>query len=269
MKLPDFSVFEPLVRVREMMGADEDGQVQAIPWERLRLEGVEIPLHSVVADPEETLTWNGARVLLYIRDKYSSNARPKYHVSECSTLRQMRVQGRIERYVVTNRTDGVFVVKVVDKHTGRVLRKDVQERLAVCHNCLRQLDWDGYRSARNTDAVVRAFSPAAFFKVYTNHWSPPVATTSPGRGRLGRPLQKKTKGDAMPPWAKDIVHQGHLQVLLHLERHRPVTEEEVTRMLGGPRHHRRFARRVAELESLVPFRISVRTLGGVKHYLRE
>lgn len=101
------------------------------------------------------LTYKGEQVILYIKDtraeKYMLKHEPeksrRFHVAECETLASMRDKGRFERYVVTNRTDGLFLVDWLEKDTGQ--RGEIEAALKVCKNCLKTLNWRGYERAED------------------------------------------------------------------------------------------------------------------------
>ena len=71
----------------------------------------------------------------------------RYHVAECRTLQRMRDEGRFERYVVTNRTDGMFLVDWRDYQTDG--RGEVEAGLKVCKDCLSALNWLGYSAPQD------------------------------------------------------------------------------------------------------------------------
>ncbi|MBS9716937.1 hypothetical protein ACFFUT_09100 [Pseudohalocynthiibacter aestuariivivens] len=71
----------------------------------------------------------------------------RFHVAECDTLETMRNAGRFERYVVTNRTDGAFLVDWRNSITRE--RGEVEARLKVCKNCLNAINWRGYARAQD------------------------------------------------------------------------------------------------------------------------
>ena len=64
------------------------------------------------------LSYKGEQILLYIRDtgkdrftlENSPENASRFHIADCRTLEKMRKDGRGERYVFTNRTDGQFKV---------------------------------------------------------------------------------------------------------------------------------------------------------------
>lgn len=113
-------------------------------------DGIDIDLADVTAGPGKLLTYEGEQVVLYIKDTRNSqwelenqpeNSK-RFHVAECKTLENMRNEGRFERYVVTNRKDGKFLVDWYDFNTRE--RGETEAALKVCKNCLKSLNWRGY-----------------------------------------------------------------------------------------------------------------------------
>ena len=151
--------FNLLRRAVECMGAEDVVVPQftrdAEPWERIDKQlpdGVEIDLADIAVD-QGLLSVQGRHVLLYIQD-HGWNAGAvlagerdgrKFHVAWCSTLAEMREAGRFERYVATNDCSGEFTITGKDR-TG--VHTSAKARLRVCKNCLRELNYDGYRHDR-------------------------------------------------------------------------------------------------------------------------
>ena len=73
----------------------------------------------------------------------------------------------------------------------------------------------------------------------------------------------------VPEWLLQFPEGGVRQVFEHLAAHGVVTESEATKMLGGPRELRSFAREFDKLVALSPFRVRIETVAGVKRYVRE
>jgi len=129
--------------------------VLPLPTEGLDVESSEIKVHS-----DSTLLYKEKRVLVHIRD--ATGHEPRFHLSNCITLVDMRNKGRFEKYVVSERDDGYFHVRF---NSGNL----EQRKLSVCQNCLNELSWDGFslendRSLRQDS--VRNFSIKDFYKKY-------------------------------------------------------------------------------------------------------
>lgn len=149
--------FPELVVQREKIGAPLSswviGETALDPRDNLFTKlrgGIEIDLTEVESGPGGLLTYKGEQILLYIKDTRASlwtltnepEKSRRFHVAECQTLDTMRKEGRFERYVVTNRMDGLFRVDWLDPDTRE--RGETEAALKVCKNCLKALNWRGY-----------------------------------------------------------------------------------------------------------------------------
>jgi hypothetical protein len=180
MKLPDFVSFEPLNNLRRRMGIPDDvfgdfsieGTTHRLTADELdRLtsgEGIDVSFDELTVLPDGTLAYKDSRVLLYIRDVHihgDPDREPRYHVSNCTTLEQMRRSGRFDRYVIATEANGVFKINLI----GDAGLRSERRRLSVCQNCLSGLGFDGFdpqwpRSRRRE--FVGAFAPERFFAFY-------------------------------------------------------------------------------------------------------
>ncbi len=134
-------------------------------------EGVEVSSDDINAGRDEILTCQGEHVVVYIKHfrgyKHDLRGRPakgnRFHLVWCPTLDDMKRKNKYERYVATKRKDGLFRVDVRDPDTGRV--DEMEAPLMVCRNCLRQLNYGGYRlkSARARNDIWQSFSISKFF----------------------------------------------------------------------------------------------------------
>lgn len=135
--------------------------------------GIDIEdLAEVVMLPDRTLIYEGRRVILYIRDVAVMSHRsgdastlPRFHVANCSTLRDMRARNRYSRYVVAARDNGTFAINSI--RDSVVTSKD--ERLHVCQNCLGELSYDDFKFDMTRDqraTHVERFSIGKFFLQY-------------------------------------------------------------------------------------------------------
>lgn len=190
MKLPNFLRYERLTELRNKMGAElvswssmrRWSQFDPDEWRRLQSLGIEVPLEDVVPADDGTLEYRGQKVVLYIRDqrismkyKGTPGGGYRYHVADCHTLKKMREHGRYERYVVSTRKDGKFVVNTFNY--DQIVEKDVEKEIPVCKNCLKELNYKGYGSAATSekkDQTWKGFNLIEYFNKYsTKIWTFP------------------------------------------------------------------------------------------------
>jgi hypothetical protein len=190
MKLPNFLVSDDLIRLKGGMGIPRNklGNLRAVEVrrvgathdeiEKLAQEGLEVDRQDVVSLPDGTLLYKDRRVLLYIRDiqQYGGNySDPRFHFSDCDTLRFMRGNLRFARFVIASRDDGLFQLHYIDSD------RRMDRRLDVCQNCLDRLKYRGFQRGMPPEvrrAAVQGFSIPEFFIAYpkTLHYSVPTHT---------------------------------------------------------------------------------------------
>jgi hypothetical protein len=150
MRLPDFGSEVGFARLREMMGATEIVHLGDQKWHDWGGFGIDVgDISEVDVNPDQTLSYKGRRVLVYIRDQgvrsQDDGLRDfRYHVAECSTLTRMREENRFGRYVATTRTDGRFVVNLFRQGESAPFKEGLVREMGVCKNCLTTLDWRSY-----------------------------------------------------------------------------------------------------------------------------
>jgi hypothetical protein len=133
--------------------------------------GLDVEKGAVAVHADGTLLFNGRRVVVHLRDIVSIGGRqhmPRFHLANCSTLIDMRNNGRFARYVVSDRDTGLFHIR---KDSGPLS----EELLPVCQNCLAKLLWDGFtpempREKRHS--IVLRFSIPRFFQRYPRSLHP-------------------------------------------------------------------------------------------------
>lgn len=125
------------------------------------------------------LSFDGYQVVLHIRDvqkdrqtlEVDRNERPKYHVCECRTLERMRVQDRFDRYVMSSRTDGSFLIEGIDRWSRS---HELELELDVCMNCLEKLDFEGFKKQganwQNKRQIRDFFNLEVFFESSRTHF---------------------------------------------------------------------------------------------------
>jgi len=183
MRLPDFLIDEPLNQLRRAMGAENLGQLSLTTnAKRLTVAELEVligggidiaSLDEVRSLDDGTLAYKDRRVFLYIRDvsNYGRGGSavedlPKFHISNCKKLQDMRAQRRFARYVVAAREDGQFQIN--KKDSPRAIRTTI-EKLHVCQYCVGYLSFDGFTHSwarERRSEFVRRFTLSKFFDRY-------------------------------------------------------------------------------------------------------
>lgn len=129
----------------------------------LETKGLEVDIKDVDIHANGLLKFRGEQILLYIKEisSISQYGLPKFHFYDCATLRTMKSRGRFERYVVTQRKTGYFLM---DKKIGQdFYERNVEERLDVCKNCL---NW--YNRNYRKRYTVATFDIVAFFEQFVS-----------------------------------------------------------------------------------------------------
>ena len=126
-------------------------------------------------NPGGLLAIGNTQVTLHIYDPFVDEFKlselpadqPKFHMTECRTIEDMRNRGRFNRYVTSVRADGYFSVRPWDEITSK--RGEAMEAmLDPCKNCLKSLDYYGWASAtsQQKNEIMRAFSVEKFYEEF-------------------------------------------------------------------------------------------------------
>lgn len=199
MKLPDFTLDSNLNDLRIRIGAPlreyrapkATNILSVEEIEALAREGLDISLDDIVILDDGTIVYKNRRVVLYIRDvkqyrKSDINDLPRFHISNCDKLREMRANNRFERYVVATRDTGLFQINLKSYNSNAFRRSD--EALRVCQFCLSHLDWNHFKQTRNDRTrrrkVVDDFRLSDFFTVYPKS----AISSEPKYDAIGAPL---------------------------------------------------------------------------------
>lgn len=118
---------------------------------QLRL-GIAVDINDIKKIDHGLLSFKDRQVLLYIQDHdikiiealYDGALGRKYHVAYCTTLEEMQLKGKYNRYVAKNDIDGLFLIDGKNEETNEYLKGTTN--LKVCKNCLKHLDYKGYES---------------------------------------------------------------------------------------------------------------------------
>lgn len=130
-------------------------------------QGKDVELKDVDID-SGLLSCKGRQVILYIKDHGSMTqsainipySGKKFHLADCSTLKDKRSKGRFERFVATNDTSGEFLISG-DGIEGKAI-------LRICQNCLSTLNYKGWSTGEERSKILNNFSMAEFFSTYSS-----------------------------------------------------------------------------------------------------
>ncbi|MFM2344616.1 MAG: hypothetical protein RLZZ210_1227 [Pseudomonadota bacterium] len=144
--LPELSI----EKIREILQNSTSGI--DVKSEELKWENDLLPLYK------------GERVLLYIRDinsynEFSVENAPRFHLVKCKTLKSKFDNNEKNRYVVSQKTDGVFKLNI--REIG-----EREAKLYVCMNCLSKLNFNSYKNSHDKIKEVKNFSIEDFFTQY-------------------------------------------------------------------------------------------------------
>ena len=189
-RLPDFNTSKVWQDIRQRMGAldtvrlpdlDING-ITLTEMKKLKSGSISIEnIHDHINPIDGTFDFKGQKVILYIKQQYYDlreefvGSSYKYHLAYCQTLNHMELNGRLKvRYVVTQRTDGKFLIDLIDKYSGAYSQSDRLCEMDVCKNCLSKLS-----KIYPADTIFNfnQFSLNQFIKKYnTQHTKKPIHT---------------------------------------------------------------------------------------------
>lgn len=140
-------------------------------------EGFEVNFDEIGFDTG-LASYQGRQVLLYIKDHSYNNKihsvirdgtqGNRFHIADCQKLEEMRRKGRLERYIVTNKLDGLFSVSGTDS-TSQLIEGET--KLNVCQFCLDSLNYKKFSSMPRGPVrkeFVSSFDLAEFFDTYSS-----------------------------------------------------------------------------------------------------
>ncbi len=207
------------VQVHDPVSGAAHGR-EPVDWELP--EGIEVKIDDIET-LQGLLTYQNRHVLLYIQDHGWNVAEVlagrhdgrKFHVAWCATLEDMKRKGRFQRYVATNDCSGEFTITGSDEARQRVSGKT---RLNVCKNCLRELNYDGYRHDRK--GAFARFDLQRFFETYSSyfpHMPMRLAGEQDGSYTADWPdVSRRTKESANYTCQECGVHLDQHRNLLHV-----------------------------------------------------
>lgn len=140
------------------------------------MEGKEIPLEDIKSNDAGLLYYEDRHVVLYIKDNTYNNIEEikkdpdkgmKFHICDCRALKDMREDGRKNRYVVTKDLGGKFKIISNDKYGKKV--EDIV-KLYVCKYCLNYINYKNYKNCTKNqqNSLRNNFSLYEFFEIYSS-----------------------------------------------------------------------------------------------------
>lgn len=179
MKLIDFNKSIKFNDIFKEMGIKPDDVVSLnneINFNKLTLDevelqkiedgiGLDILLDDLEYGKSDTIQYKGKNVILYIRDQYggygnNKNNGYKYHISWCSQINKMSNNKKIDRYVISRRTDGYFYVNILDNRHD-IAKEDELIKMNVCKICLKKIKFID---------TVENFSIQNFLRTYSTNY---------------------------------------------------------------------------------------------------
>lgn len=137
------------------------------------------------------LIYQGQQIMLFIpdhsfgfykaiEDPRGKNAR-RFHIANCETVKKLREDKRFERFKITNSQDGFFEI------TGKSKSEKGSVQLAVCQNCLKELNYNNFNSfnGKQKTKVVLGFNIPNFFETYKSFFI--NKPRNPYAGKVGYP----------------------------------------------------------------------------------
>ena len=121
------------------------------------------------------IVYKDQQVLIYIESPYEDEeslfqkSKTRFHFSDCKTIETMKSIKRFERYVVTNETNGAFLVFPYNWETKTQKKEKIICKLYPCKNCLKQINYQDYNSVHGSlkSDIFENFSIKDFFDEFS------------------------------------------------------------------------------------------------------
>lgn len=120
------------------------------------------------------LSYQGRQVLLFLPKQFHSidivkedySKGNKFHIADCSTLKQQKENGRFNNYSATNNLSNKFNVYGFDSNG---VRDEFDAYLNVCQNCLKKLNYQNFNfeTWENQQNIVNMFRIEEFLETYS------------------------------------------------------------------------------------------------------
>ena len=176
MELINFKYSDELNLLRKKMQAEFNNWDSSVQWDSLdsinllkklnSITGLDVKFCDITINEDGSFSYLGQRVLVYIRDQYSHFSEYKYHISNCSTIRNSQKSNRYDRYVASTRNDNRFEVNIINNVSNTIIEKGIIKELKVCKNCLNNLNYNNYHNSNyeQRNEIYQNFSLKEYFK---------------------------------------------------------------------------------------------------------
>lgn len=161
-------------------------------FSKLNTSGVDVSFEEIELSDDGTFTYQGHKVLVYIRDQRFHPHRDgaekeyKFHICNCKTISDFANRNQLDRYVVSRRTDGKFLVNIFNVLTRQYDQKGIYKDMNVCKNCLMALSYHGYANHSQDVSIYKDFDLQEFFDEFKssqfNYTPSNFAETAPEEG---------------------------------------------------------------------------------------
>lgn len=164
MKLINFLEFEPLKEIMEKMKIDRNEKIEidrikkieiARIWKDLSsLSGLDIDINETVSSENGFIKYNEFdKLVAYIRDQRYNNdgtfSLRKFHIAyNCETLSDSRKSGDASKFKIVQNKSPEFIINILSSDARTVIKANVKEKLFVCRNCLKALNYKNYSKVK-------------------------------------------------------------------------------------------------------------------------
>ena len=143
---------------RDLEKAQDDmdlPKMTAVEYESLEDKGIDMSVNRdaiEISEGKGIFSYKKRPVVVYIKDQYldnnaiSNKKYNKYHLCYCRSLQNAAQEKRFyNRYVMVRRTKGDFWMGIFKKDSERMVEDYAYRRLNICQDCLRQMNWKGFK----------------------------------------------------------------------------------------------------------------------------
>lgn len=103
------------------------------------------------------LDYKGKQTVIYIKNtrtpidelRNDKENRPKFHLTDCRTIKEMKSKNRSDRYVAKNNITETFTLEAINQRSKQT--QEVELELYVCKNCLEAINWKDYKSYKDKE----------------------------------------------------------------------------------------------------------------------